>query len=137
MESPRRTIVGVSKGGGWGGLLGQWAIHRGAFFRWTASSKWLFMGKHTASTSAVPPMGPLRARRYLPELIPPLAVCTSNTLPPLVPLRTVYAEHTGELSHSGGGELMKPMHISTNAGLSQLHAHSNDNDLHMKPHHRS
>lgn len=68
----------------------------------------------------------------------PLAVRTSNTVQPLVPLRIVYREHTGEVSLSGGGELMKPMRMSTgNAGLSQLHAHSNDNDLHMKPHDRS
>lgn len=67
----------------------------------------------------------------------PLAVRARNTLPPLVPLRTAYREHTGEVLLGGGGELMKAMRISTNAGLSQLHAHSNDNDLHVKPHDRS
>lgn len=135
IKSPRRTIVGVSKGGGWGRLLGQWAIHRGAFFRWTASSEWLFMGKthsvYQRSATTGSPQGKIVSSAA------PLAARTSNTLPPLVPLGIVYREHTGEVSLSGGGELMKPMHISANAGLSQLHALSNDNDLHMKPHDRS
>lgn len=118
IKSPRRTIVGVSKGGGWGRLRGQWAIYRGAFFRWTASSDWLFMGKHTASTSTVPPLVPLRAR---PCLLLLLSRCG--------PVTQFYhwfpsewsIGNTQERSRSvaSGLQLMKPMHISTNAGLSR------------------